>query len=369
LLALDLPRGLRGEAREKVARRQVHDRLRLDPSGVEVRPYAPDGSDQHWTRVFIADRKLSEHWKTLTGRAVLPDYLSLPAAKGVWTIQVEAAAPKAQSGVDADGAQVPVVMVRLGPEDGFTTTSELASILIGRALADQGKPRAVLRLGAPLEGLDLWLADQGLPVLQSAEDIEGRGLPRPVVLEHGELTCDLRQDPQAARRRLKRQLVPWLWVLGAAAVAACIWSGAQIVALQRATSAQAAVAATNAELVRRHFVPAGPLLDARAQVSAALAERRASARRVQGRTDPVELAGRAAEVLARPDVTTMRMSYASGDDLRFVLQVANFAVADELVGALEDAGMRAALTDSRISEDGPGVQAEVSIQLSSEAQP
>ncbi len=83
LLTLDLPDRLRGQVREQVARRQVRDQLGTQ-STVEMRPFQLPGTAADWTRALVADADHLAGWRGAAGagcRAVLPDYLALPAAE------------------------------------------------------------------------------------------------------------------------------------------------------------------------------------------------------------------------------------------------------------------------------------------------
>ena len=54
LLALELPDGLRGIARERVAQRQLVEQLSSRAEAFEMLPFLPKGA-KRWTRVLVAD--------------------------------------------------------------------------------------------------------------------------------------------------------------------------------------------------------------------------------------------------------------------------------------------------------------------------
>ena len=92
-LTLDLPGKLRGQAREDVARRQLRDRFGIEDTGkdrgTEMRPLRAGGGADRFTRVLVADGARLDHWRSaaMDGcRDVLPDYLALPAARGLWPL-------------------------------------------------------------------------------------------------------------------------------------------------------------------------------------------------------------------------------------------------------------------------------------------
>ncbi|KMK64008.1 Type II secretion system (T2SS), protein L/GspL periplasmic domain [Puniceibacterium sp. IMCC21224] len=356
LLALDLPRGLRGPAREEVARRQLRDRIGPQGDRVEMRPFVLTGDGDGWSRALVADAGLLAGWRTRTGaacRAVLPDYLALPTGPSLWTLQIEAGS----------------VQARLGPGDGFSADPDLARVMVSRALdaAAATPPKAVLVLKADREVTELpWLAPllatQDIALLTSLDAVEAAGLARPQVLAHGELRLDLRTDPRAARARLRARVLPWRWPLLIGLLAAGLWGTAQILAIQALTQAQMAERGRAMALVRDHFIPVGPVLDIRVQVARALAEREAAAQNWRGRTSPLLLFGQAAEVIAAQGAQPQELRYDRSEGLRVVLDVADFAAAEQVAGALREVGLQTDVVESRVSDTGPGVRTELRLR-------
>lgn len=354
VLALDLPDTLRGRAREQVAARQLQDAVGLGHT-VEMRPFYAAGGADHWTRAVVADGALLEGWRAAAGticQAVLPDYLSLPAASGVWTVDYQ----------DKD------VLVRLGLEDGFSADADMAHLMLGQALVKaQDPPQAILQLGTALPGLEAMMQTAGVAVVGTVQEITDLGLDMPKVLGHGELALDLRSDPQAARQRLRRQVLPWRLPVILGLLAAGLWAMAQIVATNRLADEFDRERRAALALTRAHFVPSGPVLDIRVQVSNALAARRTTAAAWQGRVTPLVLLGQAAEVIARQDARPEQVSYSVADGATVLVQVADFAAVDRLVAGLQDAGLDVELTQSRASEDLAGVQATLRLKSKSAA--
>ncbi|WP_323783826.1 type II secretion system protein GspL [Thalassovita sp.] len=348
LFTLDLPKGLRGQAREQVALRQLADRVGLREGTVEMRPFMAGAKPDNWTRVLISDPDRMAQWRAVQCRAVLPDYLSLPSADGVWTVQGEM----------VDGTEL--IMVRLGPPDGFSAVPDIALRLLRQAL-NGPKPRAILQLGDPLPGLADLAAEHAVPLVDKVEDIGGIGLPLPQVLAHDELSCDLRNDPMAARARLARQVLPWRWPLLIGAVAAALWAAAQIVAIERIEARIAGITAQTETLIRQNFVKSGPILDVRTQVSRALAEARRAAQSEGGETDPLDLTRRAAEVVAAARAEPETIRFTPGEGLSLILRLADFAAAEQITAALIAEGMDATLVESRVSDGNSGVRTEIRI--------
>lgn len=354
VLALDLPDTLRGRAREQVARRQLQDALGAGHS-IEMRPFLGTRDANHWTRAVVADGALLEGWRAAAGencRAVLPDYLSLPAAPGMWTVE--------QQGND--------VLVRLGLEDGFSADPDMAKLMLSQALAEHSDPpQVVLQLGAPLSGLGAMMQTAGVKVVGSVQDLSDLGLEAPKVLGHGELGLDLRSDPQAARQRLRAQVLPWRLPVVLGLVAAGLWAMAQIVTTNKIDDELDRERQETLALTRAHFVPSGPVLDIRVQVSNALAARRKIAEAWQGRVSPLVLLGQAAEVVARQNAEPDQISYKVSEGATLLVQVADFAAVDRLVAGLQDAGLDVELTQSSASEDLAGVQATLRLKSKSVA--
>ena len=117
LLPVALPDALQGYAREQVAQRQVCDSLGAKAEAVEIRPFTGSGLKRNWNRAIVADPDSLKRWREIAGaggRAVLPDYLALPAADGIWVV----------SGSDG------MLQARLGPHDGFSATPAVATQLL-----------------------------------------------------------------------------------------------------------------------------------------------------------------------------------------------------------------------------------------------
>ena len=356
LVALDLPQGLRGAAREQVARRQLADRSGQKEGALDLRPCllpaAKGAAAEHWTRVLTADPAWLAGLRQIQARAVLPDYLTLPAAQEVWTLSADRLTETGQE----------IIMARLGLEDGFSALPALLPLMLEQALRDAPPPAALL-LATPLPAeteatLANMAATHAIPVARDIEGLTALGLPRPKTLAHGELACDLRHNPMAARARLARRVLPWRWPALALLLAAGLWSATEITATRRIAAETAALSAQTQTLVRQHFIPDGPLLDLRLQVSRALADLRKSSGTDETQSDPLELTARAAAVIAAAGARPDTLSYRAGEELRLGLQLADFAAADRIAADLRAAGLAVEVADLRVSDDAPGVRGE-----------
>lgn len=349
LLTLDLPAGLRGAAREDVARRQIRDRLGPAGDGVEMRPFPPGAPD--WSRAVIAARTDLARWRAAAGpgcRAVLPDYLALPVAPGLWSL----GAP-----VSGDALRV-----RLGEADGFAAEPELAALMLSRAL-EAGAPRAVYApdpLPETLPGaLAEVLAGAGVPVVRDAGGLAALGLPAPV---WPEAAVDLRDDPRAARAALARQVLPWRWPLLIGALAAALWAGVQVSQTRDLRAAEAEARAGILADLRAGPIPEGPILDIRAQLSRALeAQAEAGAARAEGAA-PLALLKRAALVIVERGAVPERMVLAQEGALVLdvTLFLPDFAAAEALQAALEAAGLGLAV---QAADTAPGGGVRLALRL------
>jgi general secretion pathway protein L len=334
LLALDLPPGLSGTARERVARRRLADLFGGALEGVEMRP-AGRGA---FRRVLVAESAALDRWRAETAPAgprclaILPDYLALPAAEGVWTVETRPGR----------------VLARLGPEDGFAAEPALARRLLAAARAAGPAPRAVLRLGPAEPEIDGWLEETGWPRHDSAAAIPA---PAPESFGHDELSMDLARDPAAAKAEMRRALRPWRLPAGLAALGFALWAGS--VALEtRALRAELAERRAAADRVAREvFIPSGPILDIRAQVARALEDQRARLDARAGEARPLAAFRAAAAVLAEGGARLRRAAYSPGGGLVVDLEIDDFAGLDRLVEALRAAGLEARVAQSTAREE------------------
>ena len=211
LLSLDLPPGLRGPAREKVARLQICDKIGLPTGQLDIRPYLAAGSKDSWRSILLANKSRLIEWrgnalaKSAGCLAMIPDYLALPAAPDIWTIQT----------------QGDHVLARMGVDDGFAAEAGLAMVQLQSAAAHDA-PKAVLRLGSELPALDAMLAGLNLPVVTDDAGLKRLGLSMPTPLEYGEARYDLRHNPEEAIDRLRGQLRGWVLPLVLALVAMAV---------------------------------------------------------------------------------------------------------------------------------------------------
>lgn len=363
IIHLDLPRGLRGQAREQVAQRQLADRTG-QRTGLTLRPCPPLGRGQprhagdRWEQALVADASLLSQVQDLTCQAVLPDYMTLPTAPDVWTLAHDRLPGPDDAGPsDAED----ILMARLGPADGFSAQPALVPALLSRALTTGPRPKAMLLLNlpAPLAApLQVFAEAENIPVVQDPAALSDLGLPKPQVLAHGELACDLRQNPMAARNRLEQRLLPWRWPLLALALAAALWASTQILAQNRIASETRALTAQTTALVQQHFVPQGPVLDIRLQVSRQLDSLRAAANASRATVDPLALAAAVGDVVAAAGLHPDALSYTREEGLLLSLRLADFAAVETLQANLRSAALDVTLRDSRVREGQPGVQAE-----------
>nr|WP_299421824.1 type II secretion system protein GspL [uncultured Shimia sp.] len=349
LIHLDLPKSLRGQAREQVARRQLTDRMGLDDT-VAMRPCNLGANGEDWSQVFVADHTHMAEWRSYDCQAVIPDYLSLPTSEGIWTL----------SQIKLDGSTA--VMMRFGPNDGASTSLEMAEIVLSQALsASPNRPTAVLWHGEALSAFDSLMSAHGVPVVLDPNQLPELGVDRPSVLKHGELDCDLRADPMAARTRLAQRVLPWRWTALSAALAVALWSVGQLVAIARIEAQTDEITTHTQEIVKQHFVPTGPILDVRSQVSRVLLDLQNSRRDGGATLDVLDLTAEVGAVLDAANAVPEMVSYTKGDGLMIVVRMPDFGSAERLTSALQSDHMTADLEESRVSDAQVGVRTEIRI--------
>lgn len=343
LLPLALPDRLRGLARERVAERQLVEQLSLPAGAFEMRPYAGKGA-KLWSRVLVADTGLAGAWRASLHPgciALLPDYLVLPTAPDVWT-------------VDMRGG---MVAARLGPHDGFAAEPDLAQAILAEAPA----PRAVLRLGDADAGLDSWLAAQQVPIFSDIAALKKAG-HTPLRWADATDGVDLKDPPSAIYDRLRGRLMRWRVPVVFAALALGLWLGALVLETRRYQADAERDRVRTTALVREHFVTSGPILDVRAQVSAAMAR---AVGPVQAQADalpPLTQFQIAAPVLTTGTARLLSTSFRSETGLVATVEARDFAALERLVAALQEAGFNVRQLESRARQSG-GVLARLRLEL------
>lgn len=346
LLPLELPDRLRGAARERVAERQLAEALSLPPAGFEMQPFQPKGV-KVWRRAVVAEAETAAAWRLMLARScqgAVPDYLALPAAEGLWTLRVEETR----------------VLARLGVEDGFAAEPDLALALLQAAPA----PRAVLRLGAaPEEALAGFLDGLDVPVLTEAAALRKAGF-RPLRWSDAVDGIDLKTPPRAVQDRVRAGLRRWRMAGLAAMLAAAAYGGALWIETRRLDAAAARDSARIQDLVRAHFVPAGPILDIRAQVAAGMAQVRAPAAPEAPPLTPLEQLKLAAGYLSRDALVLQSVAYRSDTGLVATIEAVDFAALGVVREDLTAAGFTVEELDSRAQQSG-GVVARLRLELTS----
>lgn len=337
LLPVDLPAGLRGLARERVALRQMSETLGVPASALEMRPFPLSARRSAWDRVLVVPTETAQAWRAALKPgciALLPDYLALPCLPEVWTVQT-------------DTAEQGPVTVRLGAFDGFSAETDLALRLLRQA----DRPRAVLRLGPPSAELDAWLETLGAPVLSEPAEAARVGGARPLRWTEAAGGIDLRTPLGAVYDRLGQSLARWRWPAALGLLALGLYLAALGLETRRLQHATDRLSALTRDLVRAHFVPEGPLLDIRAQVQAAAASA-AQPMATPASLPPLVLLQRAAPLFDRPSIEMRQAEFRPETGLVASLTAADFAGLDATVADLRGAGFLVEVLDSRAQQSG-----------------
>ena len=353
LLPLDLPKSLKGQARERVAARQISDMSGTDLDQTVLHPFTEKPHVTPWTHVIVATSGQVANWrKHFNGPstkclAILPDYLALPAAKDIWTINVTGE----------------TVSARLGLEDGFSCDRELAAAMLNKARM----PKAVLRLGEAFAPVDDLLSALKVKVVQSVEEFAALSLPTPLQFAHKELIFDLGLDPRAAFAEMAQTLRTWRLPVILSVLALLLWTTSVLVAVRDLNSRAVQTRIDIVAEVRKSFVPTGPVLDIRAQVSQALSTRQAKAQSAARNILPLDLFKTASAVIDDMDATTQTAAFAPSSGLVVTLLLPDFATLDQVSDALESEGVAVQIEQSS-SVDTGGVEAVLGLKSKEDSQ-
>lgn len=346
-----LPPGLRGAARLAVAQRQARDRLGTAAPPLDLRPAPLGTSADGWSSMLAADPVDLDRWRHMLGSAlgsaqgrvlaVIPDYLALLQAPGLWVMAADDAGR---------------IRARLGPADGFAAEADLAALMLAQARGRGPVPRAVLltegalpfAVAQALDGLEMVTDPARLP----------SGVPAPRALALGELALDLRRDTASRIRQMAARIAAARLPLALLALGLAGWAGSVMQETTQLREQVAALDAANLATVRRDLVPDGPLLDIRLQVARALAQRQTAAEgalQAADRVGVLEVLHRAAQGLASVDATPRALSIQDGGEGQLDLIVPDFAFRDRVVAGLRAAGLMVSVTRSGTAEGGVAV--------------
>jgi general secretion pathway protein L len=343
LLPLDLPEKLRGVARDRVAERQLVEHLSTPVSGFEMRPFLPKGV-KLWTRVLVVEAGLAEVWRKGLRPgciALVPDYLLLPTAPGLWTVDV----------------QDETIIARLGVEDGFAAEPDLALALLAQA----APPKAILRMGRAHSDLDALLAGLSVPVLTDPAALKKAGFA-PMRWSDALGGLDLKDPPSATYDRLRAKVKRWRVAVICAALAGVIWAGTLALETHRLRAERTQDTEIMLALVREHFVPSGPVLDVRAQVSAAVQSAAVPEAPEVKALPPITQFQIAAPVLTDDTLRLLTAAYRADTGLVTTVEAVDFAALDQVTEDLREAGFVVDQLDSRAQQAG-GVVARLRLEL------
>ncbi len=346
LMPLGLPEGLRGAAREQVAARQLAEQLAMPADRFEVHPFfAPGGKT--WDSALVADATKATEWRQASGRrceAILPDYMALPTAEGLWSLEVL-------------GPEGTSVRARLGPGDGFSGEVDLAIT----QLRELTPPKAILRLGSENAALDTFLGGLDVRVLHDAGELKTAGLK---TLRWADATSggNLIEPPRSAADRIADTLRRWRMFAVAAVIAIAAWLGGMWVETDRMRAAKSTAESQTEGMVREHFVPTGPILDVRAQVSAVMNAVPEHIEAPESALTPVQQFQTAAPVLTGNGIVVTVAEHRAGTGLVVSVNATDFTALDAVVIALQDANFLVEQLDARARQSG-GVSADLRLEL------
>lgn len=340
LLNIDLPAGLRGATRQAVARQQIVGGLGLDTNANELHPLSPK-RNAGWSRAILGERAALDKWRMAAQslsnkpRAILPDYLTLPAGRGLLVIT--------HSGDN--------VVARIGTQDGFAAEPALAATMLENLISAQS-PDAVLALAElPSDILNV-LNQAGLTVFHDGEALVSAGYPRPVRFGHGELSADLSQSDQAQIDRTVRSIKAWFAPVALGIAAFGVWATATQLGTARMQDEAAALRRGAAALAGEVLLPGEPILDLRRQVAARL-DKLALAAQFDTRAllPPLDILRVASGLsdLGGVDVRLAEFQVETG--LKLEIEAPDFAALENAIAQLRASGLEARIGQSSSTRD------------------
>jgi general secretion pathway protein L len=309
LVPVALPAGLRGTARAQVARRQIADRLGPAAGALDLRPAALGPGP--FAAMLAVEGDALARWRAAPGTAaavaLLPDYLALPAAPGLWVLAVE-------------GGRV---LARLGLADGFAAEPALAAILLTEARTRGPAPRAVWAPAPLPPEVAAALAD--LPRTDSPP-------PEARALAHGEAGLDLRRAAGSEAAQLAAGLRVLALAAALAGAGALAWAASVVIEAQALARRADAIAAETLATAQAALLPPGPVVDLRLQVLREIERRRGTG------GGGLSLVRAAAEGLAQAGAVPQALAL-DGGALRVDLSVPGFAALEAVTAALAAQGL------------------------------
>jgi general secretion pathway protein L len=328
LLAFELPKGLKGNARRDVAMRQLRDQIGHASHDVEIQPFQGTHPKDVWSHAIVKDDgvdALISH-KGLKGNAgcmaVLPDFMALPAADTVWTIDVGKKSTR----------------VRLGIGDGFTGDTDFVLLSLEKAQSRE-RPRGVLLLGLKEPRINALLKKLDVPTVGTIAALSEHELPAPKLFGHNELALDLRVNAQAEMADTTRNIRAIFWPVCISIVALGLWLTSMSINLNAARTQALDLRKETLQIVRENFVPTGPILDVKRQVDQAILTAKAEAKSDNTDNTPFEILRQVGVGLSDFPKALKSASFSQAEGVILRLSLPDFKTLDQIVAAIGDQGL------------------------------
>ncbi|MGV6848430.1 MAG: type II secretion system protein GspL [Marinibacterium sp.] len=349
LHAFDLPAGVSDSTLRRIAARQLADRLGPMWDNPVLLPLPrPKRAESGSSRAIVVSKDQCADWCSsdlatdARCMAVLPDYLTLPAAPDLVVIQGTATS----------------IRVRIGIEDGFTAPPHLAPFLLQNALESHPSRSVQIDGELPRECRDV-LQQAGLDAI-APDSAPAQAFA------HGELRLDLRRSGSEEDEALA---MVRLWSVAAAIGLAAfgLWAFGLAAEANRANRAAAQARSETTAILRRGLLPDGPILDIRRQVTKRLDGNRANN---SGPLEPstVVLLNRVAHLLYDNDAQIHSIEREPDGTLAVDAVLDDFDAIDLLVSDMESQGLAARSRTARALDDGR-VEARLRIHANTGGQP
>ncbi len=316
LYSVGLPSGVKGRARLRIAEAALSDRLGFPAGSARLIP-APLGGAGVWDRVLMMGTPQELPSGQAGCRAMLPDYLTLPAAADLVVIQ--------RFG--------PRVCVRIGTRDGFAAPLSLAPVLLEAALREAGGEITGAWTTEPLpDGFAEVLAAADIALVDTEQ---GPG-QAPRRFAHGELALDLRPEQDSGDG-----VTVGLWAAAVCLLllAFVIWAGK--LAMDTRSLQQAALAAEDRTIarLREGLLPEGPILDIRQQVIRLMETDQGSAALPQRQNAVLDLLARISVAFSSQDLRPTRLQIGPGPVASIDVTAPSFARIEALNNGLMGYGL------------------------------
>ncbi len=296
--------------------------------------FAASPLDSASMAVGICTREKMQHWQQLLAdfsgiRQWVPEPLLLPWQPGEWCLVVEDAS----------------AIVRTGACAGFSVELSMLPLLLGAALAESGKPSAVVVYGGDQQADSQLLPEELQDVLQWRQ---GNFYSALLLGDVALPPLNLLQGEYALRLPLRRWWLQWRAVAALFALAFVLQLLATYTDYRNLKSENLALRGALEQSYRQAY-PKGAIVDAEKQLKRQLDALRGSSQS-SGFINLVNKVG--AVVAARPGTTIASINYNDkSDEMRMNIVAADFEAVEQVRAEINKSGLQAVMESSSAQGD------------------